>query len=95
MAKRTERLISSKTIFIRAIPNPYKLGLIANALIGIKCDPTKIDDICDKLGKIFNINNIHTVFGRFDIIIVVFFSSGNNCMTSSTPIWPITTHFGF
>ena len=39
VATRTEKLISSRVIEIRAIPNPYKMGLQANALIAIKAEP--------------------------------------------------------
>jgi DNA-binding Lrp family transcriptional regulator len=55
VAKRVETLIKSKTIDIRALQNPFKLGLMANALIAIKTDPTKIDDICNQLVDNFNV----------------------------------------
>ena len=47
VAKRIEGLIKSRFIEIRALPNPFKLGLAANALIAVKADPSKIDPICD------------------------------------------------
>lgn len=68
IAKRIEGFIESKVISIRALPNPFKLGLYANALIAIKTDPTKIDQVCEKLFDNFHINLIQTVFGRFDIL---------------------------
>jgi Lrp/AsnC family transcriptional regulator for asnA, asnC and gidA len=55
VAKRVETLVKSKTIDIRALQNPFKLGLMANALIAIKTDPTKIDDICNQLVDNFNV----------------------------------------
>ncbi len=73
VAKRVGRLTSSGIIDIRAVQNPLKLGLMANALIAIKADPTKIDEICDQLSKNFYVNNVMTVFGPFDILIIVFF----------------------
>jgi DNA-binding Lrp family transcriptional regulator len=73
VAKRVEQLIASGIIDIRAVQNPVKLGLVANALIAIKADPTKIDDICDRLSKNFYVNNVMTVFGPFDIFTIVFF----------------------
>jgi DNA-binding Lrp family transcriptional regulator len=73
VAKRVEQLIASGIIDIRAVQNPVKLGLMANALIAIKADPTKIDDICDQLSKNFYVNNVMTVFGPFDIFVIVFF----------------------
>ena len=73
VASRTERLMRSRVIEIRAIPNPYKMGLIANALIAIKAEPSKIDRICDRLVDNFFISTVTTVFGRYDILIIVHF----------------------
>jgi DNA-binding Lrp family transcriptional regulator len=36
VAKRVETLVESKTIDIRALQNPFKLGLTANALTPLK-----------------------------------------------------------
>jgi Lrp/AsnC family transcriptional regulator for asnA, asnC and gidA len=73
VASRTERLMRSRVIEIRAIPNPYKMGLIANALIAVKAEPSKIDRICDRLVDNFFISTVTTVFGRYDILIIVHF----------------------
>ena len=73
VASRTERLIQSRVIEIRAIPNPYKMGLIANALIAVKAEPSKVDRICDQLVDNFFISTVTTVFGRYDILIIVHF----------------------
>ena len=72
-AKRIEGLVESKLIEIRALPNPFKLGLAANALIAVKADPSKIDSICDNLIDSFYVNLVQPVFGRFDIILIVYF----------------------
>ena len=69
-----EGLIESKLITIRAQPNPYKLNLSASAVVAIKADPTKIDHICDLLSGHFHVNLVQTVFGRLDILIIVYFS---------------------
>lgn len=73
IARRIERLIASKAIVIRALPNPAMMGLVANALIAIKCDPAQVDNVCNRLEDNFFINNIHTIFGRFDIVTIVYF----------------------
>lgn len=75
IAKRIDRLIKSEIITIRALPNPYRMGLEANALIAVKCNPSKVDHVCTRLKDNFFINNIHTVFGRFDILTIVYFPS--------------------
>lgn len=73
VAKRVERLLAAKVIAIRAQPNPYKLGLSASALIALKADPSKIDLICEKLAENFYVNLVQTVFGRMDILAIVYF----------------------
>ena len=75
ISKRIDILIDSETITIRALPNPFRMGLEANAVIAIKCDPLKVGHICAQLKNNFYINNIHTIFGRFDILIFVYFPS--------------------
>jgi DNA-binding Lrp family transcriptional regulator len=75
VAKRVEGLIKSGVIVMRGQPNPYKLGLSASAVIAIKADPTKIGAICEQLCGYFNVNLVQTVFGRFDILIIVYFPS--------------------
>lgn len=73
VASRTEKLIRSRVIEIRAVPNPYKMGLTANALIAVKAEPSKVDRICERLVDNFFISTVTTVFGRYDILIIVHF----------------------
>lgn len=75
VAKRVEGLTKSKVISIRALPNPFKLGFRANALIAIKTDPAKIDHVCEKLSESFHVNLVQTVFGRFDILAMIYYSN--------------------
>lgn len=72
-ATRVDRLIKSKIIAIRAQPNPYRLGFSASAVIAVKTDPGKIDEVCECLAGYFNVNLVQTIFGRFDIIVIVYF----------------------
>lgn len=73
VSKRVRHLVESKTISIRAMPNPEKMGLVANAFIAIKAEPTKLDEVADKLVDNFYVNLVQTVLGRFDILIIVYF----------------------
>lgn len=75
VAKRVEALIESRVIVIRAQPNPYKLGLSACAVVAIKSDPSKIGHVCEQLGGHFYVNLVQTIFGRYDILIIVYFPS--------------------
>lgn len=73
VARRVRYLLESGLISIRAVPNPTKMGLVANALIAIRVDRSKIDQICKSLVDNFYVNLVQTVFGRFDILIIVYF----------------------
>jgi DNA-binding Lrp family transcriptional regulator len=75
IARRIDKLIASETITVRALPNPYRMGLEANALIAITCAPSKADDVCAQLKNNIFVNNIHTIFGRIDILSIVYFPS--------------------
>ena len=75
VAKRVDRLLSSGIISIRAQPNPYKLGLSASALIALKTDPSRNEQICRHLAENFYVNLVQTVFGRMDILAIVYFPS--------------------
>lgn len=75
VAKRIRFLLESGAITIRALPNPEKIGLGANALIFIRVDPTKLDKAVDKLVDNFHVNLVQTIFGRFDLMIAVYFST--------------------
>jgi len=71
--RRIEALIDSETIAIRALPNPFKLGFAANALIAMRVHPSKIHHVCDQVIDNFYVNLVQTVFGRYDIIINVYY----------------------
>lgn len=73
VTKRINHLLKLNAMSIRALPNPYALGLVANALIAIKADPLKINNIFENLSDVFNVHLFLTVFGRFDIFIAAYF----------------------
>jgi len=73
VAKRVNNLLDEGVIVIKAIPNPNKMGYIANAFIGLVVDLQKIDDICAKLVNNSHISMVVTCFGRFDIMLNVDF----------------------
>ena len=77
VARKVQWLTSSGLISIIAQPNPYKLGLSASALLAIKSNPTKNDTICKSLGDNFHVNHVQIVFGRFDIIAMVYYPNWN------------------
>lgn len=73
IAKKIQELEENDTMKIRALPNPFKLGYVAHAFIAVEADSNKVDSICDHLYHNFNINLVVTAFGRFDILMIVYY----------------------
>jgi DNA-binding Lrp family transcriptional regulator len=75
VAKRLEILLDNGIMTINAIPNPYKLGYYAHAIIEMNVPINKIDEVCDRLKSNFFVNFIAPTFGRFNLLISVYFPS--------------------
>jgi Lrp/AsnC family transcriptional regulator for asnA, asnC and gidA len=73
IAKKMQLLEAEGIIKIRALPNPYKLGYSAHAVIAIETAHRETNAICSHLYRHFNVNLLITTFGRFDILSIVFF----------------------
>lgn len=73
VGKKIKQLLDSEIISILAQPNPYKLGLSASALIALRTDPSKNKQICRQLADNFYVNLVQTVFGRLDVLAIVYF----------------------
>jgi DNA-binding Lrp family transcriptional regulator len=73
VAKRREALIREGVVTIRAVPNPVKMGYQAKAFICLDVDLKKIDDICARLMENSHVNLVLTIFGRFDLLLLVYF----------------------
>ena len=77
VGRKIQWLTSAGLISIIAQPNPFKLGLSASALLAIKSNPAQNDTICKVLSDNFHVNHVQIVFGRFDIIAMVFYPDWN------------------
>ena len=67
--KRFKALVNSDVVTIKAIPNPYKMGYVANALIAMNISMNHIDAVCKRLKEEMDVNQIVTTFGRFNLIV--------------------------
>lgn len=74
VAKKINAMIANDVFAIKAIPNPVKMGYQASAFIGLKVDLKRMDDICAHLANNVHVNLVVTCFGRFDILLLVYFS---------------------
>jgi len=72
-SKRVDALMREEVLTIQAVPNPYKIGHTAAALICMNISADRIDAVCAGLRSIFNVIMIATTFGRFNVVIAVYF----------------------
>jgi Lrp/AsnC family transcriptional regulator for asnA, asnC and gidA len=75
VSRRINRLLREQIIKITAVPDPGKVGYNTMAIIGLGAKWDKIDDICNRLINHQNVHFLALVFGRFDIVLRVFFPS--------------------
>lgn len=74
-AKRVESLLKDGVLTIQAVPDPYKIQHTAAALICMNVSVDKLDDVCKRLKSIFSVIMVVTTFGRFNLLIAVYFRS--------------------
>jgi DNA-binding Lrp family transcriptional regulator len=74
-SQRVDQLLKQGTLTINAVPNPYKIIYPANAIICLKVPMDKIDIITGRMKSILNVNMVVTTFGRFNIVIAVYFKT--------------------
>jgi DNA-binding Lrp family transcriptional regulator len=71
--RRVKALVKNKLFTINAVPNPYKLGYVSQAVIALNVPFNRVRQVCDELKSTYNINLLVTTFGRFNLLIVVYF----------------------
>jgi Lrp/AsnC family transcriptional regulator, regulator for asnA, asnC and gidA len=70
VARRIDALLRENIISIKALPNPYKMGCKASAVIGLDVDLRKVDIICSRLVENSHLSLVVTTFGRFDMLVI-------------------------
>jgi Lrp/AsnC family leucine-responsive transcriptional regulator len=75
IAKRINAMLREDIFSVRAVLNPYKVGLNEHAFITIDVDIDKIDNVCNELVHHPNISMVVTTFGRFDILLIADFTN--------------------
>jgi Lrp/AsnC family transcriptional regulator for asnA, asnC and gidA len=72
VSRRVERLINQNAIVIRALPNPAEVGFMANAIVALNVDGSKLDSVCDALVANRNVHLVALTLGRYDILASVY-----------------------
>jgi DNA-binding Lrp family transcriptional regulator len=73
VAKRIDRMLAEDIISIKTVLNPFKMGFNNHAFVTLNVDLLEVDEICDRLVENPNISLVATIFGRYDILLMVDF----------------------
>ena len=69
--RRLKHLIDSEAIHIAAIPDPAKMGLEAEALVGVQVVPDKISSVASSLSDLDEVSWVANTTGTYDIFVLV------------------------
>ncbi|MDO8532441.1 MAG: Lrp/AsnC family transcriptional regulator [Dehalococcoidia bacterium] len=69
--RRIKRLIDDDVIRVTAVPNPWKIGFEAVALIGLQVELDKMDQVANKLAEMSEVHFVSLTTGTYDIFIWV------------------------
>ena len=65
--RRLKKLIRDEYINVVALPDPGKMGKVAQALVGIQVDPDKVDDVVGQLASFDAVEWVKMTTGSFDV----------------------------
>ena len=66
--QRAERLISRRIVQIVGVTDPLAMGFQQPALIGLKVDAVKLDQIAEKIAALDEVTYLVVTAGRFDLV---------------------------
>ena len=65
--RRLKQLIQEEFIRVVALLDPGKMGYASEALVGVRVDPDKIDQVAERLAALEEVNWVAETTGSFDI----------------------------
>jgi Lrp/AsnC family transcriptional regulator for asnA, asnC and gidA len=66
--QRADRLISRGVVQIVGVTDPLAMGFGQPALIGMRVDPARIEEVADRVGALDEVTYVVMTAGRFDVI---------------------------
>lgn len=66
--QRADRLISRGVVQIVGVTDPLAMGFGQPALIGLRVDPGRIEEVADRVGALDKVTYVVMTAGRFDLI---------------------------
>jgi Lrp/AsnC family transcriptional regulator, regulator for asnA, asnC and gidA len=78
--QRAERLISRGVVQVVGVTDPLAMGFQQPALIGIKVDPAKLEQIAEKIAELDEVTYLVVTAGRFDLMCEVVCADNEHLM---------------
>ena len=69
--RRLKHLIDTEVIRITGVPDPAKMGLEVEALVGVQVDPGKITSVASSLDSLNEVSWVANTTGTYDIFVWV------------------------
>ena len=69
--RRLKHLIDTEVICITGVPDPAKMGLEIEALVGVQVDPGKITSVASSLDSLNEVSWVANTTGTYDIFVWV------------------------
>ena len=66
--QRAERLISRGIVQVVGVTDPLAMGFQQPALIGLKVEPGKLEEIAEEIAKLDEVTYLVVTAGRFDLV---------------------------
>jgi Lrp/AsnC family transcriptional regulator for asnA, asnC and gidA len=66
--QRAERLISRGVVQVVGVTDPLAMGFQQQALIGLKVEPGRLDEIAQRIGALEEVTYLVVTAGRFDLV---------------------------
>jgi Lrp/AsnC family transcriptional regulator for asnA, asnC and gidA len=66
--QRAERLISRGVVQVVGVTDPLAMGFQQPALIGLKVEPGRLDEIAQRIGALEEVTYLVVTAGRFDLV---------------------------
>ena len=81
ICRRLKKLISDNYIHVNGVDNPSKLGLDSQAIVGIKADADKIEQIVETLSQFSEVKWLSITTGQYDVFCWVALSTPSDLGT--------------
>ncbi len=75
--RRMKRLLDERVIQIVAVPDPYRIGYDTHAIIGLRVQPGKIENVIAVLDPLPQIRYIGVTAGTYDVVIEALFENND------------------